>query len=135
MILFKTVRSGGRYYYLKRQWRPQNNDYYGATATDTIYDYMSVVSSNYRNANYFIDPNWLVGEADANWKYTDALGVRGTQTTGTNDYYRMASNQATLVEAFEQAVTYASTTVTSTSGTGVVSAKASPSSISPGFSH
>lgn len=95
----------GYYYYLKRQWRPNNDEFYGADATDTIYDYMSVTSSNYRNATGYIDSNWLAGNAPTSWKYLDAIQLRGEPGSDINQYYRMASNQQTLIDAFTQMVT------------------------------
>ena len=133
---------GGKYYCLRRQWRPNNAEGYTTTANDTIYDYMSVVSSNYPDAAKFIDPNWLVEptyDTEGNAVYafkgnyiaaTEGAGATGAQWNGdgaapvvrsaatasaTNNYYRMAANQATLVEAFKQSVTYASTQQQSTS--------------------
>ena len=98
------------WYCLRRQWRP-SNDNYTATANDTIYDYMSVTSSNYPDAENFIDPRWLNGTFpnDSYIHATDGVDgntVRHKSTAEkTNKYYRMASNQATLVEAFLQAIT------------------------------
>ncbi len=102
----------GYYYYLKRQWRPNNDAYYGETETDTIYDYMSVTSSNYPAATDYIDRNWLVGAKDQQGhyifqgNYQDAVSsVRHDPASDVNQYYRMASNQQTLIDAFEQMVT------------------------------
>lgn len=104
----------GDYYYLNRNWRSGSPADYGATASDTIYDYMSVVSSNYPDATQYMkvkktDPK---GEADlSDGTYLTMLNhVRGTYI-GNNDYYRMASNQATLVAAFQQAVTMMNETI------------------------
>ena len=97
-------------YCLRRQWRPGNANY-TETANDTIYDYMSVTSSNYPDAENFIDPRWLNGTFP-NDSYVDATdGVDGntvrhkSSAEATNKYYRMASSQDTLVEAFLQAIT------------------------------
>ena len=96
----------GSYYCLRREWRPSNDDY-TATPNDTIFDYMSVVSSNYPDAKNYIAPAWLTGNFDGNYiAATDGDAVRQKSTAElTNKYYRMASNQATLVAAFLQAVT------------------------------
>ena len=93
------------WYCLRRQWRP-SNDNYTATANDTIYDYMSVTSSNYPDAKDFIAPAWLNNNFSGNYiAATDGDAVRQKSTAEkTNKYYRMASNQATLVEAFLQAL-------------------------------
>ena len=107
----------GDYYYLNRNWRSGSPVDHGATANDTIYDYMSTVSSNYPNATQYmkVKESNTAGEADlAGYSnYLDMLeGVRGTYI-GNNDYYRMASNQATLVAAFAQAVTMMNQTISS----------------------
>ncbi len=101
----ETYRDGGTYYCLRRQWRP-GGDGYTADANDTIFDYMSVVSSNYPDAQNYIAPAWLDGNFSGNYiAATDGDTVRKKSTAeSTNKYYRMASNQATLVEAFLQAV-------------------------------
>ena len=98
------------WYCLRRQWRPNNADGYTATPNDTIFDYMSVVSSNYPDAENFIAPTWLTGGFQGNYiAATD--GVRHIDTHVTengqrvNKYYRMASSQDTLVAAFLAAVT------------------------------
>lgn len=98
------------WYCLRRQWRPNSSsasDNYTATPNDTIFDYMSVVSSNYPDAEQFIAPSWLSGNYTGANGYTGATdGLRHKETAETtNKYYRMASNQATLVKAFIQAVT------------------------------
>lgn len=95
--------SGGTTYCLRRQWRPANSDY-TEKPNDTIFDYMSVVSSNYPDADDYIAPKWLDNTFSGN--YIDATeGVRHIDSAeATNKYYRMASNQATLVAAFLAAV-------------------------------
>lgn len=110
----ETYQSGGSKYCLRRQWRPGNPDYTDI-ANDTIFDYMSVTSSNYPDANNFIDPTWLSGTFNGNYiAATDGAGVRSKDTAlPANDYYRMASNQATLVAAFAQAVTMMNETISS----------------------
>lgn len=102
----ETYQSGSTYYCLRRQWRPGNSDY-TETANDTIYDYMSVTSSNYPDASDFIAPTWLSGSFSGNYiAATDGQAVRSKDTAEkTNKYYRMASSQETLVEAFLQAIT------------------------------
>lgn len=106
-----TEKGGNRYQYLNRNWLPGNAATYGDTANDTIYDYMSVVSSNYPNATQFMNVKTsnTKGEADfSNNIYEGSYlkmvnAVRGDYI-GSNKYYRMASNQSTLVQAFQQAV-------------------------------
>ena len=98
------------WYCLRRQWRPNSSsasDNYTATPNDTIFDYMSVVSSNYPDAEKFIDPAWLSGNYTGTNGYTGATdGVRHLETAQTaNKYYRMASSQDTLIAAFLQTVT------------------------------
>lgn len=98
------------WYCLRRQWRPNSasaSDNYTAAPNDTIFDYMSVVSSNYPDAEQFIAPTWLSGNYTGANGYTGATdGVRHKEKAeATNKYYRMASNQDTLVAAFLQAVT------------------------------
>ncbi len=90
-------------YCLKREWR-SGKDGYTSTANDTIFDYMSVTSSNYPDAEDFIAPTWISGTYSGT--YTTATeDVRSASTKeSTNKYYRMASNQDTLVAAFLQAV-------------------------------
>lgn len=112
-------QSGNTYYRMRRQWRPNNAEGYTPTPNDTIFDYMSVVSSNYPNANKFIDDDWLNGTKDDQGNYvftgtytdaTDGAAVRDKEhAAANNDYYRMAANQETLVVAFKQAVSYSST--------------------------
>lgn len=97
------------WYCLRRQWRPNSasaSDNYTAAPNDTIFDYMSVVSSNYPDAEQFIAPTWLSGNYTGANGYTGATdGVRHKEKAeATNKYYRMASNQDTLVAAFLQAV-------------------------------
>lgn len=117
---YSTSATGGyRYQYLNRNWLPSDEANYGTTPNDTIYDYMSVVSSNYPNATKFMNVKSSntagAGEADTTG-YTNYLGmvsgVRG-DSIGSNRYYRMASNQDTLVGAFEQAVTMTNQTISS----------------------
>lgn len=102
------------WYCLRRQWRPNSSDGYTNTPNDTIFDYMSVVSSNYPDAKNYIAPEWLNGNFSGNYiAATDGDAVRQKSTAvrdpNTNEYenryYRMASNQDTLVAAFLQAVT------------------------------
>ena len=106
----ETYKVGSTYYCLRRQWRP-NNEEYTQIANDTIYDYMSVTSSNYPDAEDYIAPEWLSGEFSGNYKAaTD--GVRNKDTAATvNNYYRMAANQETLISAFTQAVTMTNNTI------------------------
>lgn len=102
--------AGYYYYCLRREWR-SGADGYTPTANDTIYDYMSVTSSNYPTAADYIAPEWLSGTF--NGTYTQATdGVRnGSADTTVNNHYRMASNQDTLVAAFAQAVTMMNDTI------------------------
>ena len=101
----ETYQSGGTYYCLRRQWRPNNADGYTAEPNDTIYDYMSVVSSNYPDAKNYIAPAWLTGGFSGNYiAATDGDAVRQKSSAeATNKYYRMASNQDTLIKAFLEA--------------------------------
>ena len=101
----ETYQSGSTYYCLRRQWRP-GGDGYTADANDTIFDYMSVVSSNYPDAQNYIAPAWLDGNFSGDYiAATDGDTVRKKSTAeSTNKYYRMASNQDTLINAFLQAV-------------------------------
>lgn len=108
---------------LRRQWRPAGAnavDNYTDVANDTIFDYMSVVSSNYPDATTFIADDWIDPDETFNGDYTDATdGLRHKDTSAdTNQFYRMAANQDTLVEAFKQSVSYASI---QQQNTGVVS--------------
>ena len=116
----ETHQSNGTYFCLRRQWRPNNADGYTANPNDTIFDYMSVVSSNYPDAENFIAPAWLAGNYVPANDYVGATdGVRHIETHVTengqrvNKYYRMASNQDTLVKAFLQAVTMNNEEITS----------------------
>ena len=109
-----SATGGYRYQYLNRNWLPIDEENYGTTPNDTIYDYMSVVSSNYPSATKFMNVKSKDdGEADTTG-YANYLGmvggVRG-DSIGSNRYYRMASNQDTLVGAFEQAVTMTNQTI------------------------
>ncbi len=102
----KTYTNSGTSHYLFRYWLANDSSRYGDTPNDTIYDYMSVVSSNYPNATTFMDNNWKHSSTES-WKDMTAR-VRGN-SIGQNSYYRMASNQDTLVAAFEAAVTMINT--------------------------
>ena len=95
------------WYCLRRQWRPNNAEGYTENPNDTIFDYMSVVSSNYPDAKNFIAPTWMTGGFSGNYiAATDGDEVRVKSTAeATNKYYRMASNQDTLIAAFMAAVT------------------------------
>ena len=103
----ETHQSNGTYFCLRRQWRPNNAEGYTATPNDTIYDYMSVVSSNYPDAKNYIAPAWMTGGFSGNYiAATDGDTVRQKSTAeATNKYYRMASNENTLIKAFLAAVT------------------------------
>ena len=111
----KTYTYNGTNHYLFRYWLSNDSSRYGDAPNDTIYDYMSVVSSNYPNAQTFMDDNWEHSSSES-WKDMTAR-VRGNYI-GQNNYYRMASNQDTLVEAFKSAVTI-NTIETSTSTTTI----------------
>lgn len=102
--------ANSNYYALRRQWRP-GADGYTDVANDTIYDYMSVTSSNYPTAADFIAPGWLSNNYSGT--YTQATdGVRnGSAETTVNNHYRMASNQDTLIAAFAQAATMMNDTI------------------------
>ena len=102
----ETYQESGNYYCIRRQWRPGNDDY-TEIANDTIYDYMSVTSSNYPDAKEFIAPAWLNGNFNGSYKEaTEGDSVRQKSSAErTNKYYRMASSQDTLIEAFLQALT------------------------------
>ena len=106
------------YYYLNRNWLSSDAQQYGDNPNDTIYDYMSVVSSNYPDAQKYMnvysstvdnEQGPFAGEANYSEysSYIDMVNAVRSSTTAEkqNNYYRMASNQATLVEAFLQAVT------------------------------
>lgn len=107
------------YYYLNREWVAGDDTYYGETPNDTIFDYMSVVSSNYPNATGFTSDAWISGTESRSWK-TMTDDVRGAQITDenqnpVNNYYRMASNQQTLLDTFTQIATTTLEEITSTS--------------------
>ena len=104
----KTYTNSGTSHYLFRYWLANDSSRYGDTPNDTIYDYMSVVSSNYPNATTFMDSSWTHNSTES-WKDMTAR-VRGTAPQ-SNNYYRMASNQDTLVAAFEAAVTMINTNI------------------------
>ena len=102
----ETYQAGSQdYYYLNRHWRQNDAAEYGANPNDTIFSYMSVVSSNYPDAELFITQEWLNGNHSGHYlSATD--GIRHKDTAeDTNKYYRMASNQQSLIDAFLQAVT------------------------------
>lgn len=105
---FSFVRKSGSNY-LFRQWNHSDPAKYGEIPSDTIFDYMSVVSSNYQSATDFINPRWLNRTMPPDSTYLDAIAVRGEgyKVDGAlvNKYYRMASNQQSLIEAFKEAVT------------------------------
>ena len=106
----ENYRSSPYYYALRRQWR-SGAEGYTPTPNDTIYDYMSVTSSNYPTASDYIAPGWLNNSFSGT--YTQATdGVRGGSADATvNNHYRMASNQDTLIAAFAQAVTMMNDTI------------------------
>lgn len=100
---FETVQSGGDYIYLNRYWHSGDSTKYGETATDTIYDYMSVVSSNYPSATGFISDDW---DESGDWlSMIKEARDPGNNATETNEYYRLAANQETLIAAFRRAIT------------------------------
>lgn len=107
----------GSYSYLNRNWLQNNPNHYGSNPNDTIFDYMAVVSSDYPQATQFmkIKSSNTAGEADTTG-YADYLamcaGVRGNYI-GSNDYYRLASNQDTLIAAFLEVATMNSEETTS----------------------
>lgn len=103
------------YHYLNRYWLRDTPGYQN-TPNDTIYDYMSVVSSRYPNATDFITNGWRDKLMDDNTpeNHVDKNGnpatwdemiesVRGDVDTSKN-YYRLASNQAGLIAAFRSAI-------------------------------
>ena len=107
---FFEVKRDGSYYYLNRYWLDSKEDTYGSEPSDTIYDYMSVVSSNYPDATGFISDAWAENGTDAN--YDDWLDMihkvrdpNDKNPSNQNNYYRMASNQASLISAFREAIT------------------------------
>ena len=102
------------YHYLNRFWHPGEQGY-PAQADDTIYDYMSVVSSRYPNATNFVDSAW--DEQGTNSRTYNAMiaDVRGTEDTSKN-YYRLAANQESLIAAFRSAVEATTGEVTPTAG-------------------
>lgn len=102
--LWNNAGTAQYYYYLYRAWLGSQPSTYGSTANDTIYDYMSVVSSNYPDATGFVPIN-SYGNIDGTNYLSDCDTLRSTSTASTtNNYYRMASNQDTLVAAFNQIV-------------------------------
>lgn len=108
--------SSSTYYYLYRMWLDGQQTNYGSEANDTIYDYMSVVSSNYPNATSFV-PLDSSGQLNVSSTYiSDCELLRGTYI-GSNNYYRMAANQDTLVAAFESIVTNVSEETSTTTTT------------------
>ena len=103
------------YHYLNRYWLRDTPGYQN-TPNDTIYDYMSVVSSRYPDATDFIVTGWRDKLMDDNTpeNHVDKNGdpatwdemiesVRGDVDTSKN-YYRLASNQAGLIAAFRSAI-------------------------------
>ncbi|MBQ9045719.1 MAG: hypothetical protein IJ112_07245 [Oscillospiraceae bacterium] len=107
----ETVYRDSYWHCLRREWRPGNAEGYTKTPNDTIFDYMSVTSSNYPDAEEYIAPMWISGTFEGTYiAATDDVrhietAVRDQQNKLENRYYRMASNQDTLVAAFLQAVT------------------------------
>lgn len=99
-----------RYHYLNRYWMAEDAANYGATANDTIFDYMSVVSSNYPAAEKFWDNTWTTNSSES-W-LTMTQRVRDPYKNSTNEeyqdkkaltenkYYRSASSQEALIAAF-----------------------------------
>lgn len=111
----------GGYYYLNREWTESDTDNFGEVANDTISDYMSVVSSNFPDATGFTSDAWIAGNETRSWleMTTGENSVRGNQiaeipeeaedpetaeAVTVNKYYRMASNQKTLIAAFKSAI-------------------------------
>lgn len=111
-----TIRS-----YLNRYWLASDPTTYGETANDTIYDYMSTVSSNYPNAQKFISDYWATsgenagddtteGEDPSYQSWQDMINqLRGARIAnygsgeGKDNFYRLASNTESLIEAFKSA--------------------------------
>ena len=92
-------------YYLYRQWRANDAANYGAAANDTIFSYMSVVSSNYPDADGFITQAWINGNHSGTYLHATDDYRHKENAEATNKYYRMASNQQSLIDAFLQAAT------------------------------
>lgn len=92
-------------YYLYRQWRTNNAAEYGEKANDTIFSYMSVVSSNYPDAEGFITQAWINGNHSGTYLHATDDYRHKVTAEATNKYYRMASNQQSLIDAFLQAAT------------------------------
>ena len=101
---WETYKSGSSYYYLNRGWNSTDSANYGSVATDTIYDYMMAVSSNYPNATNYVSADWAANHEDDSYTNWSAMvdDIRGTYN-GSNQYYRMASNEESLIAAFKSA--------------------------------
>ena len=106
MTWWETIQSDGYYYYLNRYWDSLNKTSFGNTPNDTIYDYMMTVSSNYPNATDFISKDWASNHTDPNYSnWLDMVNsVRKTSSAeSTNKYYRLATNEESLISAFKDA--------------------------------
>lgn len=112
-------------FYLYRDWLTT----YGASEdgniadTDTIFDYMSVVSSNYPEAELFVSEALAENHSDDTSWSEMIEDVRGTRNQETNsdgslkNYYRLAANQQSLIEAFRSAATVTQGDIQPESGT------------------
>ena len=102
--------SPARYRYLNRYWMSQDVENYGANENDTIFDYMSAVSSNYPAATGFWDENWtpssnktwlqMTQEVRDPFKNSTNEEDQDKKALSENKYYRMAASQEALIAAF-----------------------------------
>lgn len=83
-------------------------------ASDTISDYMEVVTSKYMSATGFVDPSWYSDEDNSdNNNYTAMINrVRGDAEPG--QYYYLSTNENALLRAFNEIFASVSSSVVET---------------------
>lgn len=86
---------------LYRIWK-KNTLGFTENASDTIRDYMSVVSSEYTASKRFVDPDWYNPDQTqrGNTTYTAMIDNERGQK-GEEKYYYLATNQDSLTQAFK----------------------------------
>ncbi len=73
--------------YMYRIWL-RNTQGYGDVATDTVYDYMRTITTEFPNATQFVDPSWYgTGTKSDNGVYTDMVSRVRKDSNGNRRYF------------------------------------------------
>lgn len=73
--------------YMYRIWL-RNTQGYGDVATDTVYDYMRTITTEFPNATQFVDPSWYgTGTKSDNGVYTDMVSRVRRDSNGNRRYF------------------------------------------------